>query len=363
MTVSFTGLVAHRNPANLSLRPEAGHFDTDYLKRFAQAHEAAGFDRVLIGYGSTQPDGLHLGTYVTAVTEKLGVMLAHRPGFVAPTLAARTLATIDNLSGGRASVHIISGADDEEQQRDGDFLNKEERYARTDEYVGLLRRLWTAEAPFDHEGQYYRFKGGFVSDKPVQKPHIPVYFGGSSEAAIEAAGKHADIYALFGETLEQAREKIARVRAAAARHGRTIRFSLSLRPILAETEDAAWARADAILARTRAERTKLGLGDFAGAPHSEGSARLLAAAAQGDRVDKRLWTGVARVTGAQGNTTALVGTGAQVAEALLDYYDLGIDTFLIRGFDPLEDAIQYGKELIPLVKEAVVSRPVPELAA
>ncbi len=86
MTVSFTGLVAHRNPANLTFRAETGHFDVGYLKRFAQAHEAAGFDRVLIGYGSTQPDGLHLGTYVAAVTEKLGIMLAHRPGSSPPPL-------------------------------------------------------------------------------------------------------------------------------------------------------------------------------------------------------------------------------------------------------------------------------------
>lgn len=356
MTVSFTGLVAHRNPADWGNRAAGGTFDVEYLKRFAQAHEAAGFDRVLIGYGSTAPDGLHLGTYVTAVTEKLGVMLAHRPGFVAPTLAARTLATIDNLSGGRASVHIISGGNDEEQQRDGDFLTKDERYARTDEYVGLLRRLWTSDEPFDHEGTYYRFKGGFVQEKPVQKPHIPVYFGGSSQAAIEASGRHADVYALFGETLEQTAEKIASVRAAAARHGRTVEFSLSLRPILAETEEAAWQRADAILERTRAQRAALGLGDFNGTPGSVGSARLLDAAARGDRHDKRLWTGVARITGAQGNSTALVGTGSQVAEALLDYYDLGIKTFLIRGFDPLDDAIDYGRNLIPLVREAVAER-------
>lgn len=363
MSVSFTGLVAHRDPADAVGRAAKGQFDTDYLRRFAVAHEEAGFDRVLIGYGSTSPDGLHLGTYVAAVTQKLGIMLAHRPGFVAPTLAARTFATIDQLSGGRASVHIISGADDVEQQRDGDYLNKEERYARTDEYVGLLRRLWTSEEPFDHEGRYYRFKGGFVQEKPVQKPHIPVFFGGSSDAAIEASGKHADIYALFGETLDQVREKVARVRAAAARHGRTIEFSLSLRPILADTEEAAWKRADAILERTREQRATLGLKDFDGTPKSEGSARLLLAASQGERLDKRLWTGVARVTGAGGNSTALVGTGEQVADALLDYYDLGIKTFLIRGFDPLEDALQYGWELIPLVRDAVKNRPVPSVAA
>jgi alkanesulfonate monooxygenase len=362
MTVSFTGLVAHRNPSEAGGRVEQD-FEVDYLRALAKAHEDGDFDRVLIGYGSTSPDGLHLGTYVTAVTERLGVMLAHRPGFVAPTLAARTLSTIDRLSGGRASVHIISGASDEEQQRDGDFLNKVERYERSDEYVELLRRLWTAETPFDHEGQYYRFKGGFVAVKPVQQPHIPIFFGGSSDAAIEAAGRHADIYALFGETLAQVREQVTRVRAAAAKHGRTIGFSMSLRPILAHSEAAAWQRADEILARVRKSRAENGLQDFSGKPRSEGSARLLQAAAQGERLDKRLWTGVAKVTGAGGNTTALVGTGEQVADALLDYYDLGVTTFLMRGFDPLEDAVQYGRELIPLVRQAVKNRPTPSAAA
>jgi alkanesulfonate monooxygenase len=362
MTVSFTGLVAARDPSEAGGRvPDA--FDLDYLRTFAKAHEDGGFDRVLIGYGSTSPDGLHLGTYVTAVTERLGVMLAHRPGFVAPTLAARTLATIDQLSRGRASVHVISGASDEEQQRDGDFLNKDERYARTDEYVGLLRRLWTSDTPFDHEGKYYRFKGGFVAVKSLQKPHIPVFFGGSSSAAIEAAGRHANIYALFGETLEQVRDQVSRVRAAAAAHGRTIGFSLSLRPILADTEARAWKRADEILARVRRSREAQGLKDFTGAPRSEGSARLLQAAAQGERLDKRLWTGVAKVTGAGGNSTSLVGTPEQVADALLDYYDLGVTTFLIRGFDPLEDAIQYGRELIPLVRDAIKNRPARSEAA
>jgi alkanesulfonate monooxygenase len=362
MSVSFTGLVAHRDPSEANGRP-SGVFDLDYLKTFAQAHDRGGFDRVLIGYGSTSPDGLHLGTYVTAVTERLGVMLAHRPGFVAPTLAARTLATIDQLSRGRASVHIITGAQEEEQQRDGDYLTKEERYQRSEEYVGLLRRLWTSDRPFDHEGKFYRFKGGFVDAKPVQKPHIPIFFGGSSDGAIEAAGRHADIYALFGETLAQAREKVATVRAAAARHGRTIGFSLSLRPILADTEEKAWKRADEIKARVRAARAAQGLSDFADAPRSVGSARLLEAAALGERLDKRLWTGVAKITGAGGNSTSLVGTAEQVADALLDYYDLGITTFLVRGFDPLDDAIQYGRELIPRVRELVKNRPIASAAA
>ncbi len=148
---------------------------------------------------------------------------------------------------------------------------------------------------------------------------------------------------------------MGRVRAEAARHGRTIRFSLSLRPILADTEAKAWARADEILQRAQdlAERN----GTFRKAPpQNAGSQRLLAAAAQGARLDKRLWTGIAGLLGAQGNSTALVGTPEQVADALLDYHDLGITTFLIRGFDPLEDAIAYGRDLLPLTRHLIAHR-------
>ena len=133
------------------------------------------------------------------------------------------------------------------------------------------------------------------------------------------------------------------------------RFSLSLRPILAETEEAAWTRADAILERARALAETTGYVRRA-APLNEGSRRLLAAAAKGPRLDKRLWTGIAQLTGAKGNSTALVGTAEQVAEAMLDYYDLGIDIFLIRGFDPLPDAIAYGRALLPRVRALVAER-------
>ncbi len=212
MSVEFIGLIGHQTPSEAYKRIP-GFFDPAFVRASAQIHEAGGFDRILIGYGSTSPDGLHIGTYAAAVTQRLGLMLAHRPGFVAPTLAARTFATIDQLSGGRASIHIISGADDQEQQRDGDYLNKDERYARSDEYVGLLRKLWTSGEPIDHEGRYYRFKGGFSDVKPVQKPHIPIYFGGSSDAAIEAAGRHARCLCAFWRDLgANGRESRARSR-------------------------------------------------------------------------------------------------------------------------------------------------------
>jgi len=352
MSVEFIGLIATRKASEI--HPAEGPIiDRDYVRRFAQAHEAAGFDRVLVAYHSTGPDAFLVTSYAAAVTERIGFMLAHRPGFVEPTLAARKLATLDQFSGGRLAVHIISGGDDTEQRRDGDFLEHDERYARTDEYLEVLRRIWTSDRPFDHQGKYYRFEGGFSEVKAAQTPHIPVYFGGASEAAIAVAGRHADVYALWGETHEQVREQIARVRVAA--QGRPVRFSVSFRPILAETEDAAWARADGILARVREQRRASGIG--AGDPkQSEGARRLLAAAEGGDRVDKRLWTAVAKETGARSNSTALVGTPDQVADALLDYYDLGVTTFLIRGFDPLEDAIDYGRHLIPRTRQLVAER-------
>jgi len=283
----------------------------------------------------------------------LGILLAHRPGFVAPTLAARSLATLDQVSDGRLAVHIISGGDDADQRRDGDFLNKDERYARTDEYVGILKDLWTSQASLDHEGKFYRFENAATAVRCAQTPHIPIYFGGASKAAIEVSTKHADVFALWGETHAQVKEITARVRAAAAARGRNIRFSLSFRPILAATEEQAWARAARILEETKRVGGQGWLGPNKGAPGNEGSRRLLEAAAQGERLDRCLWTGIAAATGARGNTTALVGTPAQVAAALLDYWKLGVSTFLIRGFDPLEDAIDYGETLLPLTRELI----------
>jgi len=354
MGIEIIGMIQSQKQSEI--HPPAGNaVDRDYVRAFAQAHEAAGFDRILVPHHSTSPSATLTISYAAAVTERVHLMLAHRPGFTAPTLAARQIATLDQFSGGRLGVHFISGGSDDEQRRDGDYLSHDERYARTDEYLQILRRIWTEDRPFDHEGTYYRFERGFSEVKPAQKPHVPIFFGGASAAALEVAGKHADVYALWGESIAQTRDLIARVRAAAAPHGRQPRFSVSLRPILADTEDKAWARADAILAETRRLRKAAGLGT--GSPlQSEGARRLLDTAAQGSRVDKRLWTEIAKLSGARSNSTALVGTPEQVVDALLDYYDLGVTTFLIRGFDPLEDTVDYGRELIPRLRVAVAER-------
>lgn len=349
----FIGMIHHREASEI--HPAGGPImDLGYIRTFAQAAEAGGFDRVLVGYFSDAPDGFLVAAAAASHTERLGFLLAHRPGFIAPTLAARKFATLDQITRGRAAMHVISGGDDTDQRRDGDYLGKDERYARTDEYVKILKRVWTEAGPVSHHGTYYRFEGASTAMRCYQQPRIPIYFGGASEAAVTVAGKHADVFALWGETYAQVREITARVQAAAAQFGRTVRFSLSFRPILAETEDAAWDRAERIKQRITEVRAKAGLGPRN--PANEGSRRLLAAAAEGERQDKRLWFGAARLTGAAGNSTALVGTPDQVADALLDYWNLGVTTFLIRGFDPLEDVIAYGRDLLPRTKALIAAR-------
>jgi len=358
MSVEFIGMIATQDRSET--RPPSGPaIDPAYVAQAAQVHEAAGFDRILVAHNSHDADAVLVASQAAAATSRIGFMIAHRPGFLQPTWAARQFATLDVFTGGRTAIHVITGGSPTEQKADGDFLDHDDRYRRTDEYVGLLRRIWTSEQPFDHQGEFYRYEGAFSRVKPLQKPHIPVYFGGSSDIAIEIAARHADVYAFWGETLEQARETIARVRAAAAAAGRepgSIRFSLSLRPVLAETEAAAWERARDILERIRQLRGEA-FGRGTAKPESVGSQRLLEAARGGKVRDKRLWTEVAAAVGAGANTTGLVGTPEQVAEALLDYYNLGVTTFLIRGFDPVDDAVDYGKHLLPLVRDAVARGP------
>jgi len=352
--LEFIGMIQPRLQSEIH-PPSGPSIHPDYLRDSVLAHEDGGFDRILIGWFSNGPDGLQIAAHAAAYSRRISFLVAHRPGFMAPTNAARAYATLDQLSGGRAAIHIISGGDDTDQARDGDWTTKNERYARTDEYVHILKSVWTAEKPVDFEGQYYRVKGAMPDVRTVQKPRPTIYFGGASDAAIRTAGKHADVYMLWGETPDQVQEIVSRVGAEAAKHNRTIRFSLSFRPILAETEERAWQKAEDIRADILRTREKLGMGAANLTPANAGSQRLLAAAAQGDRLG-RLWTGAALATGGRGNTTALVGTPEQVAETLLEYYALGVSTILVRGFHPLEDAVEYGRSLIPAAKQLLAQR-------
>lgn len=377
MTVEIIGMVQTQDVSES--RGDAGGppVDADYLTRFARVHEEAGFDRVLVGYHATGPDSFAVAHHVLAATRRLKVLIAHRPGFAAPTLVARQLATLDRLTGGgRVAIHHITGGDEADQRRDGDFAAHDDRYRRTAEFMDLLRRELTSAAPFSHDGEFYRVEGAFSHVKPAGP--VPLYFGGASEAAVAVGARHADVYMLWGEPLAQVRERVAAVRRQAAAHGRTVRFSLSVRPIVAATEAAAWARAEEIRQATaerarraaaRGARQVQGVLVPAGPPadgtrpegpvpaapvldnSSVGSARLQQQAREREVHDERLWFGVTALTGPGGNSSALVGTPEQVARALMRYREAGVDAILIRGFDPLPDVAEWGRELVPRIRQ------------
>ena len=358
MPIEFLGIGATNDGSETNPR-SGGSFDKDFTIRLARAHQDHGWDRVLTAYGSGSPDPAQAAALIADHTDSLRLLIAHRPNLSIPTFAAKTLATLDHISDGRVTVHMITGGSDHEQQREGDFLTKDERYGRTREDIQILKQAWTRHEPFDFDGQHYRF-ADFVSDVfPVQQPRPQVSFGGSSDAAYAVGTAEADIFCLWGEPLADTREQIERVRREAAAAGRATppRIQVAFRPILAPTEDQAWDKAYGIVSRIEARRAAgQQFRRAAGAPENTGSQRLLEIAGRGDRHDAILYTGTARATGGAGNSNALVGTPEQVAEALMHYVDLGVDIISARGYDTLTDAIDFGDQVIPLVRQEVSRR-------
>src|SRR6201982_193114 len=230
MPVEMIGWIAPRVSSEI-IPPSGPPFDPEVIAETAHFHERAGFDRVLIGYFSDAPDGFLVGAHAASVTDRLSFLLAHRPGFVAPPVAARKLATLDQLSDGRLAVHIIAGGSDAAQAKDGDWTDTESRSPRDAEYISLLPRTWTEPAPFDHEGDFYLTRGTYSQIRCRQQPHIPIFGGGGSDAAIRAVAPHVDVYMLWGEPLKDTALFMDRVRGEAALSGRHPTFSLSTRPI------------------------------------------------------------------------------------------------------------------------------------
>ena len=333
-----------------------GGVDRDYISDFAKAHENSGFDKVLVGYTSSSADGFIVAMHAAANTENLGFLVAHRPGFVSPTVLSRKAATVDQLTQGRIALHIISGGGDLEQRRDGDFLDHDARYRRSGEFMNILRTLWTSKVPVDHKGEFYNFEQAKSDFDCFQEPHIPLYFGGASEAALEVGAKECNVYAMWGEPLKEVEKKIKlftdRVRRV-GRNPKSVKFSVSTRPIVADTESEAWDIAHSTLENVLKTNQNSMHGMGKERLESVGSQRLVDFAKDGEILDDRLYTPIAAATGGAGNTTALVGTAEQVSDSLLKYYKLGCSTLLVRGFDAYNDAVYWGKELIPHLKESV----------
>lgn len=364
MAVEFISAINVRDSDELHPKPGRG-IEPEYLARYARTLEDAGFDYTLVPYGSAGFDSFTVAAAIAAQTEKIKPIIALRPNIVFPTVAAQQLATVDQLSKGRTTVHIISGGSDAEQRRQGDYLDKDARYARSAEFIDILRRSFTEQQAFSHDGTYYKFEDFGPGFPTYSGGSIPISLGGSSEAAYRVGGEQADIFGLWGEPLADTQEQIDKIFAAGDAIGRTDRprIWVTFRPIVAATDEQAWEKAYATLETLKkfntGEVTHNMLGPVkreAGGPANVGSQRLLDIAKRQDVHDRALWTPTATVTGAAGASTALVGSYETVAAAILDYVDLGADLISIRGYDNLNDAIDYGRYVLPLVRAELAHR-------
>ncbi|WP_226634982.1 LLM class flavin-dependent oxidoreductase [Novosphingobium profundi] len=324
--------------------------DTQFVEDCARAHEEAGFARVLIANSAHRPDSLPIATWAAAATSKLGFMLAHRPGFIAPTMAARMFAMLDRMSNGRCAVHIITGGDDEEVKADGDYTTKEQRYRRSHEYVEVMRKAWTSPAPFDHAGEFYTIENGFAHVRPDVRPEsggtIPIFWGGSSEASLDYGSRVADVYAFPGFAAQALRAPAQDVRERAKRQGRSMELLTSLRVLCADTEAQAWERAHAMQDQLIAE--VVDNGRFAALPGETRTTTIARAKDEctRDALAGRLWAGITRVPTGRPALGCLVGSHDQVAEALAEYHELGFSKFIISGYDAIADARLFGAELM-----------------
>ena len=325
----------------------------EYLSRIARAAEAGGFSTLLLPVGTGCLDGWASAASLIPLTQRLRFMVAVRPGFVQPAVAARQATTFDYLSGGRLSINVVTGGSPDELARDGDFLDHAARYRRTREFVRIMKLLFEQER-VTFEGEFFRLRDARLHPRPVQHPWPPFYIAGASEEGVRMAAEEADIYMLWGETLDNVRQRIDSVRAAAQAVGRTLRYSISFQVILGETEEAAWRRTDEMLSRLDPAFVAR-QSEFFRRIDSVGQQRLVSlmqgARERSFRLGPNLWAGLTQVM--SGNSIALVGTPDQVVDRLVEYLRLGFDTVLLRGFPHLETIEEIGREIIPRIHARV----------
>jgi alkanesulfonate monooxygenase len=346
------------------LHPASINVDVPAYRTWVRTLESAGFDYTLNGYSAASADSFIVAAATGQLTERLKPIVALRPNTVFPLVAAQSLATLDQLTEGRAVVHLISGGADAEQARQGDYLPKDERYARTSEYIDLLRRAWTEKEPFSFEGRYYRFEDFGPGFRTYSGGSVPISIGGQSDAAFEVGGAKADWFTFWGEPLAEVRKEIDRVHAIADRAGRPRqRIWVTFRPIIGKTDALAWEKAYDVLGDLThrfAEGTSAVqrfARDLASAgPQNQGSQRALGFAAASQQYDRALWTPTASATNAAGASTALVGSYETVAAAILDYIDAGADIVSIRGYEGITDIEKYGEFILPLVRQELAHR-------
>ncbi|WP_028401240.1 FMNH2-dependent alkanesulfonate monooxygenase [Ectobacillus panaciterrae] len=322
--------------------------DFSYFRQIAQAADRLGYTGVLIPTGRSCEDPWTLASSLAAVTERLKFLIAVRPGIMSPSVAARMASTVDRISSGRLLINVVAGGDPVELAGDGLFLAHDERYEVTDEFLTIWRNLLEGKE-VHFTGKHLNIEGGKLLFPPVQHPHPPIYFGGSSPAGQAVAAKHTDVYLTWGEPPAQVELKIKEVRRLAELEGRTVRFGIRLHVIVRETEEEAWEAADRLIKYVDNDTIEAAQRTLA-RQDSVGQQRMLQLHKGGREtleISPNLWAGVGLVRGGAG--TALVGNPIQVAERMKEYSDLGIDTFVLSGYPHLEEAYQFAELVFPLL--------------
>ncbi|MFE2132042.1 LLM class flavin-dependent oxidoreductase [Streptomyces sp. NPDC059466] len=320
--------------------------DIEYLAQIAKAAEQLGFEAVLTPTGTWCEDAWLTTVALAQHTQRLKFLVAFRPGVVSPTLAAQMAATYQRITRGRLLRNVVTGGDSAEQRRFGDHLGHDQRYARTDEFLSVVRGVWSGR-PYDFDGSHYRIDGGLTALPPDPLPEI--FFGGSSAAAGPVAARHADVYLTWGEPPAQVREKIDWIRSLAEREGRTVHFGIRLHSVSRDSSAAAWSTANRLLDDLDAD-TITAAQSALGRSESVGQQRMLALHG-GSRdeleISPNLWAGVGLVRGGAG--TALVGSHAEVADRIEEYHSLGIEHFVLSGYPHLEEAYWFGEGVMPVL--------------
>ncbi len=326
-----------------------------YMRQIAVTAEELGYEGLLIPTGSSCLDPWVVASSLVPVTQRIKLLVALRTSLGAPVFSARQAATLDQALGGRLLLNVVPGGDATELEADGIFLAHDERYAYADEFLTIWRRLLAGEA-VDFDGKYFKVKQGRNFFPPVQKPHPPLYFGGSSDAAHDLAARQVDAYLTWGEPPAAVAEKFADIRRRAAQQGRQVRLGVRLHVIVRETNEEAWADAERLISKLTDEDIARAQAGYA-RMDSVGQSRM--AALHGGRRDRlevapNLWAGVGLVRGGAG--TALVGDAATVAERLREYAALGADSFVLSGYPHLEESIRFAELVFPLLgKQAVTT--------
>jgi alkanesulfonate monooxygenase len=296
------------------------------MRQVAQTAELAGFDAVLTPTGTLCEDAWIAASSLIPVTKRLRFLVAFRPGTISPTLAAQQAATFQRFSGGRLLLNVVTGAENVEQRRFGDKLDKDDRYARTDEFLTIFRSAWSK--PFDFQGEHLWVEGAYARGEGAPPS---VYFGGSSDAALKVAARHADVYLSWGEPPQQLNAHFERVRALASGHGRTLRYGVRMHVIARPDAKQAWTAAAALLADADPKAVEAVQASFKLAS-GEGQRRMTALlAGRGDDLEiyPNVWAGVSLLRGGAG--TALVGSYSDVADRIAEYHSNGVDEFILSG--------------------------------